>query len=273
MKSVLESLRTGTPVEPLFIDVHGHFGPWPDTCIPHAMDAERVLGEMDRYGCDQAWISASNPGYAGDVAAKNDIVFDLADRYPGRIVPWCTLSAHATAEARAELDRCLGLGPCIGVKMHRYRQPAYTLRSDFLQPVLERLDALKLVYINHEFVSLPDLEWACTRYPDVVFMAGHFSPRINDLTASQPNLVDCTCAAMHYRSVEREVRRIGTSRTMLVGSDFPLFHLGFGIGMVAYADLDEADKRAIVGLNALRLLRRTDWFRPAMLGGKAALAR
>jgi len=272
MKTILESVRTGTPVEALFIDVHGHFGPWPDTCIPYAMDASRVIAEMDRYGCDQVWISASNPGYAGDLAVKNDVVFDLAARYPARVIPWCTLSAHEPERAPAELDRCLARGPCIGVKMHRYRQPGYTLRSDFLQPVLERLNAHHLVYINHDFGNVGDLEWACGRYADVVFMAGHFNPSINDLANRHANLVDCTCAAMQFGSIEHEVRRLGTSRTMLVGSDFPLFQLGFGIGMVAYAGMAEDDKHAILGLNALRLLHRTGWFRTSMLGGKAALA-
>jgi predicted TIM-barrel fold metal-dependent hydrolase len=272
MKTILESVRAGTPVEPLFIDVHGHFGPWPETCIPYATDAARVLAEMDRYGCDQAWISASNPGYAGDTAAKNDLVFDLAGRHPGRVVPWCTLSAHETTQVLPELDRCLARGSCIGVKMHRYRQPAYTLRSDFLQPVLERLNANRLVYLNHDFVNLSDLAWACEHYPEVSFLAGHFNPRMNDLALLHPNLFDCTCAAMQFHSVEAEIKRLGTSRTMLVGSDFPLFQLGFGIGMVAYADLDEADKRSILGLNALRLLRRTGWFRTAMLRSKAAMA-
>jgi hypothetical protein len=55
-------------------------------------------------------------------------------------------------------------------------------------------------------------------------------------------------------------------------SDFPLLQLGFGIGRAASADMEEADKQAILGLNALRHLRRADWFRLAMLGGRAAQA-
>ena len=260
MRPVYQAVTEAAAVETLFIDIHGHFGTWPETVIPYAMDRGRVIAEMDRYGCDQVWMAAANPGYADDIAVKNDIVLDFADAQPDRIIPYCTLSAHRPEGNLPELRRCLGRGRCIGVKMHRYEQPAYSLRSDFLQPVLEMLAERRGVYLNHEYPDLPALRWALEKYPDLTFIAGHMSPPINDLAGEHANLRDCTCAALLYQQVAQEVRRLGTSQTMLVGSDFSLFHLGFGIGMVAYADIPEADKRNILGLNALKLLRRTAWF-------------
>jgi hypothetical protein len=92
-------------------------------------------------------------------------------------------------------------------------------------------------------------------------MEGHFAESFANLTLKWPNFVDCTCAALGYREVEKQVRKMGRSDTLLVGSDFSLFTLAFGIGQVAYTDLPEADQRAILGLNAVRLLERTRWFR------------
>ena len=263
--TIYETVLNGRPLRVPFIDVHGHFGPWPETVIPHAMDRGRVIAEMDRYGCDMVWMTASNPGYTGDLAQKNDFVFDFADEYPDRIIPYCVLSAHTPARNVDELQRCLARGRCIGVKMHRYRQPDYTVRSDFLQPVLELLAEHKLVYMNHAFPNLADLEWALQRYPDVTFMEGHFSPAFNDLAIRYPNFKDCTCAAMLYDEVGREVRRTVRSDTLLAGSDFSLFHLGFGIGMVAYADIPEEAKEEILGRNAITLLERTRWFERGMI--------
>ena len=41
--------------------------------------------------------------------------------------------------------------------------------------------------------------------------------------------------------------------------------LAFGIGALAYAGIPEQDKRNLLGLNAVKLLERTDWFQRSML--------
>jgi predicted TIM-barrel fold metal-dependent hydrolase len=258
-RTLYADVTAGRPVEALFIDVHGHFGSWPETTIPWSRDAARVLAAMDRCGCDQVWMTAANPGYSGDLSAKNDEVFTLADHAPDRVLPYCTLSANTPERCLPELRRCLGRGRCVGVKMHVYQQPPYSLRSAWLQPVLEELSARRLVYLNHTLFSVEELEWAADRYPDITFVAGHFWPAANDVATRRPNVKDCTCAAMAPGALEHEVRRLGRSDTLLVGSDFALFALAFGFGMLAYAELSETDKRNILGLNALRIIRRIAW--------------
>ena len=62
-----------------------------------------------------------------------------------------------------------------------------------------------------------------------------------------------------------EVTRLGASGSLLVGSDFGLLCLAFGIGMVAYAEIDESHKRNILGLNAMKLMEHADWYRPSLL--------
>lgn len=265
MTTILDIVRNGDPLPVPCIDIHGHFGPWTETVVPHAMDLERILGEMDRYGCDMVWMPTANPGYSGDMREKNDLVFAAAARCPDRLIPYCTLSAHQPDQCAEELRRCLSLGRCIGVKMHVYRQPPYTLRSDFLQPVLELLNEHKLVYLNHTFTDIAALEWALIRYPNVTFIGGHFSSGWNDIAVRYANMRDCTCAAQNYQSVAHEYRRLGRSDTMLVGSDFSLFQLGFGIGMIAYADMPDAAKADILGRNALKLLDRVAWFNRGMI--------
>lgn len=266
MKPIMETIKSAELLRDIpFIDAHGHFGPWSITYIPHAMDYGRVIAEMDRYGCDMVWMSASGPGYNDEPAVKNDHVFDFAAAHPGRIVPYCTLSANDPGGTLPELKRCLAKGPCVGVKMHRYHQAEYSLLDPFMQPVLELLTEQCLLYMNHDLGDRAELEEVLRRYPDLRVMAGHFNPRVNDLAGTHANLLDCTCAASAPESIGHEVRRLGTARSMLVGSDFSLFCLAFGIGMVAYADISDADKRDILGGNALRVLERMSWFDRSML--------
>jgi len=268
MSTIYDQILRGEPLDSTpFIDTHGHFGPWSETCIPYAQDGARVIAEMDRFGCDLIWVSASDPGYGDAMSVKNDYVFALAEQYPERIVPYCTLSANEPDACLAELTRCLARGRCVGVKMHVYTQAAYTLRSAFLQPVFELLHEHKLVYLNHTLAlgGPDDLPWVLTRYPEITFLAGHVWPAANDLAKTHANLFDCTCAAQSPDWVENEVKRCGSSTTMLLGSDFPLLSLAFGVGMIAYTRLPERDKRNILGLNALRILERISWFEKSML--------
>jgi len=265
MSTIYEQVLRGEPIDSSpFIDTHGHFGPWSGTCIPYAMDRGRVIGEMDRFGCDMLWVSASDPGWGDAMAVKNDYVFAFADQYPDRIIPYCTLSANEQDGCLAELKRCLGRGRCVGVKMHVYYQPPYTLRSDFLQPIFEVLNEHKLVYINHVLMEPADYCWAVEKYPEITFVNGHAHPQVNDYAKNYSNLYDCTCAAQPPDWITNEVRRVGSS-TMLVGSDFPLFCLAFGVGMVAYAQLPEGDKQNILGLNAVRIMERISWFDKSLL--------
>jgi hypothetical protein len=264
--TVYDAVVCGEPVDfTPFVDVHGHFGSWGATFIPHAMDCQRAIAEMDRYGCDMVWMSASEPGFSDTMAAKNECVFGFADRYPDRIIPYCTLSSNEPDRCLSELRRCLARGRCIGVKMHRGMQPEYTLRSEFLQPVLELLAERKLVYMNHDLGDVETISWATQQFPELTFVEGHFNPSRSHLSLEHRNYLDCTCAALAPDAVATEVRRLGRSDALLVGSDFSLFSLSFGIGMVAYAEIPEEDKRNILGLNALRLLERTDWFHRSMI--------
>lgn len=271
MSRVYELAMAGRPMETPFVDVHGHFGSWTETVIPYAYDYGRNIAEMDRYGCDMVWMTAARPGYGDDMRLKNDYVFDFADAYPDRIIPYCTLSVNHPGRMLSELKRCMGRGRCVGVKMHRYSQPAYTVKTDFMQPVLEVLNEHKLVYLNHSFENLPDLFWALERYPDITFINGHFWGPMHVHAMRYPNLRICTCAAYRPDEVGNECRCTGRADTFLVGSDFSLFQLGFGLGMIAYADMPEPQKRDILGLNAIRLMQRMKWFTPGIIRKEFAL--
>ncbi len=266
MSGIREAILSGRPIDwTPFIDVHGHFGPWADTTVPWCMDGDRLVAEMDRYGCDMVWMCAADPGYAAPARFKNEIVFRLAEKYPRRIIPYCTLSANEPDNCLPELKRCIESGPCIGVKMHRYDQPPYTMKSAFLQPILEQVNELKLVYMNHCFTDLDALTWASERYPDITFVAGHLDSNVIRVAERHLNILDCTCAAQSPNQLGELAKARGSARSMMVGSDFGLFNLGFGVGMLAFADICEDDKKRILGLNALELLKRQPWFSTDML--------
>ncbi len=266
MKTIYDAVVRGAPLDfTPYIDVHGHFGTWIETAVPAALDAGRLIAEMDRWGCDQVWMTASEPGFGALMRDKNDVVLGLAQTHPDRILPYCTLSSNEPDLCLTEFQRCLEYPRCVGVKMHRYDQPAYTLKSGFIQPVLEILNERRMVYMNHAYLNLADLEWALSRYPDLTFINGHMDYKMMELTGRFSNYYVCTCAAQAPNAMAGAVERARGSEKLLVGSDFNLFCLAFGPGMLAYSSISEEDQRNILGRNAIRILERQPWWSPALL--------
>ena len=255
-----EAVLRGQPLDftPV-IDCHAHFGTWSDTTVPHRVDMDRVLRTMDAWGIDRVVFSASQPGYGGELSQANDWIIAFVEAAPERIMGYCTLSTNRPDRNLDELERCYEAGLRFGVKMHRYKQPAYAITDRFLDPVFEFLNERRLVYLNHSLGPLDAIRTAAERWPGVTFMNGHGTIDIAGLARITPNVRANVCAMIYYEQVAQLVRAHG-SRHLLLGSDFNLFQPGFGIGPVAYARIAEDDKRNILGLNAIALMEGMAWY-------------
>jgi predicted TIM-barrel fold metal-dependent hydrolase len=241
------------------IDCHAHFGQWSNTAVPDSLDHAKALRAMDAWGIDLVFFSAAEPGHGGDLSLANDRVIGFVQAAPERIMGYCTLSAHRPEGNLDELARCYDAGLRIGVKMHRYKQPAYRITDAFLDPMFAFLNERHLIYLNHTLGSMEEIRTAAERWPNVTFMHGHGSIEIAELAQSVPNVRANVCAMAHYRDIDRFVNAHG-AQSLLLGSDFNLFQLGFGIGPVAFAAISEQDKVSILGLNAIQVMKRMAWY-------------
>jgi predicted TIM-barrel fold metal-dependent hydrolase len=258
---IYEAIRAGKPLDftPV-IDVHGHFGTISFVWAPSLVDPEKVLREMDAYGVAAVCFSAISIGAAGSLSRANDEVLRAVRALPGRVLGYAVLSSNRPERNLDELRRCYDLGLRCGVKMHRYDQPPYRLTDAFLEPVFEFLSERHLVYLNHDLGPVDDLITVARRYPDVSFINGHGGVVHARLGQVYANIYANSCAMNWHRSVEELVAEFG-SEHLTLGSDFSLFQLGFGLGPIAYAEIPEADKQAILGANAMRIFGGMEWFR------------
>ena len=258
---IYEAIRAGKPLDftPV-IDMHGHFGPSALVCGPSLVDPEKALREMDAYGAAAVCFSTISIGCAGSLARANDEVLRVVRALPGRALGYAVLSSTRPERNLDELRRCYDLGLRCGVKMHRYDQPPYRLTDAFLGPVFEFLGERRLIYLNHDLGPVDDLITVARRYPGVSFINGHGSAVHARLGMAYANIYANSCAMNWHRSVEDVVAECGSGHLTL-GSDFSLMQLGFGLGQIAYAEITEADKRAILGGNAMRIFEGMEWFR------------
>ncbi|NLE66640.1 MAG: amidohydrolase family protein [Lentisphaerae bacterium] len=258
---VRAALLAGAPLDFLpVIDLHGHYGQCASACARPQYDPEMMVREMDLYGVDVVVCSAITVGGAGSLKRGNDQLLEAARAAPGRILGYCVLSSNSPERNLDELKRCYDLGLRCGVKMHRYHQPEYRITDAFLAPVMEFLNEKRLIYINHDLGADKDVIELARRYPELTIINGHGGAAHARIGLQHPNVYANSCSIMAVDGVERLVQACGPGHLTL-GSDFSLFHLGWGVGPIAYAAIPESGKADILGGNAMRIFNRADWFR------------
>ncbi len=245
-----------TPV----IDFHAHLGNWGR----HAMlgELERYVDIMDHAGIDKACVNCI---FLGNARAANDVVAEFVARRPERFIPVAFVTPHYPNETIPELDRAfLQLGmKFLKIYPDYFRKPnddpAYF-------PIYEWLNERGLAVMSH--ASYPFESPGTTvkgkfsalseRFPNVKWVLAHAggSGNTETLEAARdiPNVYLETCGSgATFGAIEKGVRIAGADR-MLFGTDMALLDARHALGKIVTADISHADKRQILGLNAIELL-------------------
>ncbi|NLD87635.1 MAG: amidohydrolase family protein [Clostridiales bacterium] len=253
MSELIEKVRAGLPFhDEVLIDVHTHCGPLRQSYIPEN-NIDSIVANMDRIGIKQAWQCTAECGTFSDPFIQNDYLAECVNRHPGKLMGYATISGNYKSYPLPELLRCEKMGLTLGIKMHVYRQN-YSVADRFLYPMYEHLNSRHALFLHHDFGPVSDLEQIIRDFPDITFIHGHCGLKYKELYKKYDNLYNCTCAGMGYNSVTEAINVIGADR-VLYGSDFTVLDITFGFGPVVYAKVSDDDKRKVLGLNAIRLLK------------------
>jgi predicted TIM-barrel fold metal-dependent hydrolase len=203
----------------------------------------------------------------------NEVVRDLVARSPDRAIGfvrgWCTDPASAATVERYVLEHGFR-----GVKIHT--EPDWPLSGllggHAIYQAAGRLGVPVLIHGFHEEEGLSAdthdelgpghypvrlMAELGRRYPETTFILAHVGMMwVKALQAVRPypNLcVDVSGFDPERGIVESAVQALGAER-VLYGSDAPGRCYAAQLAKVRYADIDERDKRLILGGNAVRLL-------------------
>lgn len=252
---LIEYARRGQRLDdvPVF-DCHAHVHSMASMDSP---PIEQQVAEMDRLGINLAAIS-STLAINADISRGNDLAAETAERFPGRFVCYCHVSANYADAMLPELERCFVRDCFRGIKLYQVGAP---YDSVLFNPVYEFATAHGLPVLAHTWgTQLTGLDRAAQRFPEVAFMAGHAGSDFaydTYLKAARlaPNLyLDLTYSREHTNMIEHFAAELGPER-LVWGSDVPCFAMAHQLGKILFARLPDDAKRRIVYDNAARLFR------------------
>lgn len=245
------ALRGEPPRGETIIDIHAHLG---KSATYHIADAgpARVEREMTRLGVLCSVVFGFS-GVTGDWTQDNNVVARAMRDHPGRYFGLIVVNPLHPDEMRRELDRCEGKG-FIGVKLIPHYQ-GYPEDGPNIEIPVAWANERKMMVLNHGWGPVEHLRRLADAYPEVTFIVGHYTTAYALLVNTYPHVYQCTCEPLNHRSIETLVEAVDVSK-VLFGSDVTDLPLAMGMGPILHARIPEADKRKILGLNALEMLRR-----------------
>ncbi|MBI4201834.1 MAG: amidohydrolase, partial [Chloroflexi bacterium] len=236
--------------------------------------AEELVAALDEARLDAA--VALGMGWTDLDTAKeaNDYLLESADRYPRRIIPFCSVNPAWGEPALREAERCARQGARGAGELHPDTQGFRLDDRTVMGPLMELARGLKLVVLTHASepvghaypgkgtVTPAMLMAFIQQYPDDPIVCAHwggglpFYALMPEVRRSLANAyVDTAASPFLYR---RDVFTLGPKLmrpgSVLFGSDFPLLSPKRVLAQALAADLSESDHAALLGGNAAILL-------------------
>jgi predicted TIM-barrel fold metal-dependent hydrolase len=234
---------------------------------------EDLLKTMDRDGVNQAVICGFPWQDPGLCRVGNDFLWECSVRYPGRLLPFASLSPRSLRAGEKELERCLDRG-FIGIGELAFYQGALADRDIFrLTSLLKPLSgkgAPVLLHVNepvgHEYPgkikgSLHATYQLLQTLPEVTFIFAHwgggffFYELMREVADAAVRVYYDTAASpfLYRPSIYLLALRIIGPQRILFGSDYPLIPPQRYFREMAEVPLPARVQTRIKGLNAQRL--------------------
>lgn len=238
--------------------------------------AEDLVASMDRAGVDVS-VAQGFAWTSQDLCREsNDYLLEAASRYPGRIVPFCTVQPAAGDAALRELERCVqGAPPARGLGEMRPELQGFGREDCGLWDDLARFCGQHgLILLMHASEPVghgypgkggmkPTLIYQfLQRFPAWPTVLAHlggglpFYAAMPEVRAAMAQTyVDIAAWPLLYRpEIFAALAALGTMGRVLFGSDYPLQDQSLAVQRLREAPLAPEALAAVLGENAVRLL-------------------
>ena len=278
---------------PVIVDFHTHiFPPWTTAERERHVARDSTLGElyadpkskmasaedlvaaMDGDGVDLSVAMGIGWTDIGLAREANDYTIDAVRRYPRRLAGFAGINPGWGSKAADEASRCAEAGLKGIGELHPDTQ-AYDLADQrVLAPMMGAARQHNLIVMTHSSEPVghsyagkgrtgPEVLWEFVRHnPDVTIVCAHwggglpFYALMPEVESALANVYFDTAASplLYGRRVFEVCATLVGASQVLFGSDFPLLSARRLLKQIEDAALSDADKAAITGGNAQKLL-------------------
>jgi len=262
---ILDRARQAKPLKDIFIcDAHAHLGYYHNFFVPDGY-AEGMVKVMNRVGVTCTIISA-HISLHGDYKLGNDYTMRAVKKYPERFYGYIVLNPHYKNEMKREVKRCLKIEGMIGIKLHPDTH-LYDLLGNHYTYALKLAEEYALPVLTHTWqasaFSAPEkARKRAEEFPSVKFLCGHSGggpeaiKNSYKLLEGNGNLyLDLTGTHTNTLGIIEHLVEKAPVERLLYGSDFPFIGLPCQIGKILFAQIPDAAKKKILGLNARKLFK------------------
>jgi len=259
-ETVIAEIRELLPDDAIVVDAHTHLGRDEDG---QALEPEALIGFLDQLGpsARACTFPLHDPERAPAYRVPNDRVLRWAEEADGRLYPYCRLDP--ADDPVGEAERCLELG-ARGIKLHP-RAQAFGFGDGAAESIWRVADEARVPILIHAGRGMPRMDSLADlalRYPDVALVLAHaaiadqgmFAARLAD----HPNVVYDTSTFSVFDQIEL-FARVPAER-IVFASDVPygrpLGAMHAALRIAAYAGLDDAERRSLVGETMIDILER-----------------
>ena len=235
---------------------------------------DELIESMDKDGVDISVVL--NIGWTTHelCVETNEYIMESIDRYPHRLVGFCTVQPRSLESALDEIERC-AKGGIRGVGEMRPDMQLLDLRDEeVMEPFIELMRKHKLILlyhatepVGHEYPGkgavTPELLYSfITSYPDLTIVCAHwggglpFYALMPEVKQAMSNVFFDTAASPFLYSPQvygQVIQLVGVDK-IVFGSDYPLLAQSRLLGEIRSLDLYEETKNLILSGNAQKLL-------------------
>ena len=236
--------------------------------------ADELVVAMDQAEVDVAVVMGVGWTDKGTAREANDYIAESADRFPGRLVGFCSVNPTWGEEAVRELERCAAGGVKGIGELHPDTQGFDVASRATMAPIMDaarRLGLMVLVHssepVGHRYSGkgsvTPDRLYALVRnFPEDTIVCAHwggglpFYSLMPEVAQETKNVYFDAAASpfLYKQDIFSAVVDINGSDRILFGTDFPLISHSRLLKQIDEAAISPEARTDIKGGNARRLL-------------------